>query len=397
MNPQTKCCFNKTKAFTLIELLAVIVVLAIIALIATPTVFHIIETANKGAAVDSAYEYIDAIEYHNAMSMLNSDEYLLIEDGENLDIKNLPDVQLKGNKPTSGTISIQKTLVTTASICINNYNVEYDGNEAIATSKCNTKTNNNLESGNIIVSDELKELLEKTNHTVTVNDILSSETAMQDILSNEENVDYIINNYYDYSSIVLGNKNVFEIFLNNNNLLNKILYNSKWTTSILANEKVIDILDSSNPVTTPIMSSNNSPSGEVIFSSAYSGYPAYKAFDKDLSASSYWSVGPGLSYKNQYIGYCFDNEIWVYKFDIQFPTSWQGRQDTDFVVEAANDKNSESWDIIKSGLHESTTKQTIIMDNYNKKYKCYRVRLLSEIAQYGSNNTVIYELEFYGK
>ena len=53
---------KRKNAFTLIELLAVIVVLAIIALIATPIVMNTIEKSKKGAAERSADNYIDAVE-----------------------------------------------------------------------------------------------------------------------------------------------------------------------------------------------------------------------------------------------------------------------------------------------------------------------------------------------
>ena len=52
----------KKKGFTLVELLAVIVILAIIAIIATPIILGVIETAKKGAAEQSALGYIDAVE-----------------------------------------------------------------------------------------------------------------------------------------------------------------------------------------------------------------------------------------------------------------------------------------------------------------------------------------------
>ena len=55
------------KGFTLIELLAVIVILAIIALIATPLILNIVNDAKKSAVKDSAYGYIDAIEYANSL------------------------------------------------------------------------------------------------------------------------------------------------------------------------------------------------------------------------------------------------------------------------------------------------------------------------------------------
>ena len=53
---------KKKNAFTLIELLAVIVVLAIIALIATPIVMNTIKNAKKGAAERSADSYIRQVE-----------------------------------------------------------------------------------------------------------------------------------------------------------------------------------------------------------------------------------------------------------------------------------------------------------------------------------------------
>jgi len=52
------------KAFTLIELLAVIVILAIIALIAVPVILNIIDKANKSAFKDTAYGIISAGEYY---------------------------------------------------------------------------------------------------------------------------------------------------------------------------------------------------------------------------------------------------------------------------------------------------------------------------------------------
>lgn len=53
---------KKNQGFTLVELLAVIVILAVIALIATPNVLSMIEMAKKGAAESSAISYVDAID-----------------------------------------------------------------------------------------------------------------------------------------------------------------------------------------------------------------------------------------------------------------------------------------------------------------------------------------------
>ena len=58
------------KGFTLVELLAVIVILALIALIATPIILNVINDAKKQAAKDSAYGYMDAVEKYIVSSEL---------------------------------------------------------------------------------------------------------------------------------------------------------------------------------------------------------------------------------------------------------------------------------------------------------------------------------------
>ena len=154
------------KGFTLIELLAVIVILAIIALIATPIILNMINDAKKSASVDSAYGYIEAIEYNNSMSMLDSTKYPVIEDGEDIDITTIEDkVKLKGTKPSSGKITITKGRITKATLCINNYNVEYDGKEA--------KTNGTCGSSEVAYKEE--PILEKAKKLVYENGTCKTE------------------------------------------------------------------------------------------------------------------------------------------------------------------------------------------------------------------------------
>lgn len=51
-----------SKGFTLVELLAVLVILAIIALITTPIILGVINDSRESAARDKTWAYIDAIE-----------------------------------------------------------------------------------------------------------------------------------------------------------------------------------------------------------------------------------------------------------------------------------------------------------------------------------------------
>ena len=136
------------RGFTLIELLAVIVVLAIIALIATPMILNVVEKARKGAAKSSALGYIDAVEKQIMVNQLNENPE--INDGEyELPIDNTYKVSVKGSKPSSGTLTITKSKVVSASMCINNYTVTYDGKTATVGNKCNSDNNTSIDANSI--------------------------------------------------------------------------------------------------------------------------------------------------------------------------------------------------------------------------------------------------------
>ena len=68
---------RKNKGFTLIELLAIIVILAIIAVITVPIILNIIENSRKGAAVDSAYRFKDAVEKYYVSELFDNNDLQL--------------------------------------------------------------------------------------------------------------------------------------------------------------------------------------------------------------------------------------------------------------------------------------------------------------------------------
>ena len=107
----------KKKGFTLVELLAVIVILAIIALIATPIILNVIGDAKKGAAIQSLNGYIDAAEKAIAMNQLEEDSTFPTSDASGCyELKNLDKfIKVKGTKPKLG---------TDAKICFKNGDVK---------------------------------------------------------------------------------------------------------------------------------------------------------------------------------------------------------------------------------------------------------------------------------
>jgi len=117
----------KNKAFTLIELLAVIVILAIIALIATPAVLNIIEDSRKGAAEASARSIVSAAKTYYMQETMN---------GRTVSSIDLSTDTLKydGDQASKGTITFTDGKPS-SEMYINGYCVTIEANGKIKSEK----------------------------------------------------------------------------------------------------------------------------------------------------------------------------------------------------------------------------------------------------------------------
>ena len=124
---------EKNKGFTLVELLAVIVILALIALIATPIILNVINDAKKQAAKDSAYGYMDAVEKYIVSSELEDKS---IQDGTySVEELNSMGVSVKGSTPDNGNIEIKNSSVKSYDIGIDGYEVRNGKVDKVSTTK----------------------------------------------------------------------------------------------------------------------------------------------------------------------------------------------------------------------------------------------------------------------
>ena len=122
---------EKNKGFTLVELLAVIVILALIALIATPIILNVINDAKKQAAKDSAYGYMDAVEKYIVSSELEDksikDRTYSVEELNNMG------VSVKGSTPDNGNIEIKEGAVKNYNLGIDGYYITKDEVKKVST------------------------------------------------------------------------------------------------------------------------------------------------------------------------------------------------------------------------------------------------------------------------
>ncbi len=135
MKKNTKKKKNTKMVFTLI------IILTIVALIAIPIIMRVIANAKSGAAVDSMYGYIKAIEVSSASN--------IVTDGTKLNgmytYKNgalyqrntkYLDINSSGTNPNSGYVDFNDGAINHACLVFDGINVTYDGTSATVTNSC---------------------------------------------------------------------------------------------------------------------------------------------------------------------------------------------------------------------------------------------------------------------
>jgi type IV pilus assembly protein PilA len=139
---------KKNKGFTLVELLAVIVILAVIALISTPVVLNMIESSRQGAAESSMLSYVDATE-KAILSQLMTNSSTSYTGTYTVDALVLTQgstkitVDLKGDRPasdTNSTVKVEGTVVTLAKLKFGSYYVTYTYDTTNGTTKYCSQT-----------------------------------------------------------------------------------------------------------------------------------------------------------------------------------------------------------------------------------------------------------------
>lgn len=162
----------KKKGFTLVELLAVIVILAIIALIATPIILNIIKSAKKNAAIDSAYGYIDAVEKSIISSEMLENKIIIpdnfiLETGVN--DQELSKIKVKGTRPYYVYMKFKSNKqIEFSKLCIDNYSFNYQ-NHKVKVSDNDYCSNFTDSKYNITINDVKNATILETSFSTSYN------------------------------------------------------------------------------------------------------------------------------------------------------------------------------------------------------------------------------------
>lgn len=148
------------------------------------------------------------------------------------------------------------------------------------------------------------------------------------------------------------------------------------------------------------MTSNNTPSGEVIYSDSPSSNPAYYAFDNDQNTVNQQSSDTTNPY---YVGYDFGTPVKVNRAQITnfyFSYSGAGTRATagDIVIQGSND-NSVWADLssVETFSSDGTSSQTYTADktlNNTNLYRYYRVYVFNRTS---ATRATVTEVQFYSE
>lgn len=124
---------KRSNAFTLIELLAVILILGVIALIAIPTVSKIIKESKKGAFKSSVQNLINVIETDCQLRKMDGNEIVLVYTFTNGSVDNK--LNVKGALPKNGTITVDNNCNIKVNITDGTYIATKPADSGIVTIK----------------------------------------------------------------------------------------------------------------------------------------------------------------------------------------------------------------------------------------------------------------------
>ena len=136
----------KNKGFTLVELLAVIVILGLIAVITVPKINEQIESSKSKAVKASALSYKKTIDEYLLHQQMNNDEitlngtYTVTNEGKLTQNTTTINITFDGEKPKGGSLVYNNNELISGCITLNKYKIEFTNGtfSSITKGTCNS-------------------------------------------------------------------------------------------------------------------------------------------------------------------------------------------------------------------------------------------------------------------
>lgn len=140
----------------------------------------------------------------------------------------------------------------------------------------------------------------------TIAEIITDTITLTAIIVDNNSIDYLVRST-TWASSVTSNSTAMTLIGANNYASNALTADATWCEAIGESEYVDSVLNAKIPK----MTTNTTPSGVASASSAYSGRPAYRAFDRDMNTTWNGNVAgsSGQTLEAGWIQYQFTNAV----------------------------------------------------------------------------------------
>ena len=215
----------------------------------------------------------------------------------------------------------------------------------------------------------------------TVSQVLADSTTLNALITDSNAVDYMARST-TWASSVCANSSAMTAIGNNDYCATALLTNSTWRTAICNSSYFESVLKTK----VPTMTSDTTPSGQVISANIYTSNPAYYAFDGNANTCG----APTAVGSPFYIGYKFTSPVCVNKVLINCRAGYT--KTVTYYIQASNDNST--WTSFSNDLNMTAgnTNYNYIVENTTK-YQYYRIYTANLQGSTQGFNTI----QFYGR
>ena len=226
----------------------------------------------------------------------------------------------------------------------------------------------------------------------TISEVVADTTTLNTLIANENANDYLVRST-TFATDICSNESAMTYIGLSDYCANKLLADSTWSEAICnaKDSSGNDLFEKVLNVKVPNMTSDTTPYGIVIHSTAQSGNDAWHAFS---DGNNQMLLQDGV---NSYVGYKFVNSICVKKID--YWTYKDGNSNTNFRIkfEGSNDGINYTPLISDKTITQTLDNELISMDVDNSNYYLYHKLTYLSTSQSGNRFSGCRRIQFYGR
>ena len=215
----------------------------------------------------------------------------------------------------------------------------------------------------------------------TLAEVLADSTTLNALMASSDAVDYLAE-CPSWASSLCANESAMKAIGASDYASATLLADDDWCAAIMNSQYSSYVINAK----VPKMTSDTTPSGQVLYSAQGSSDKGYMVFDE--SNSTKWTT----SSPPQYIGYDFGWTVSIHKLYLRARANTPTYMPTAFKLQGSSDNST--WNDVESYTNSVSSGDVYFMNTNDDAYRYWRLYVTSSSA---SGGTALSRLQFYGR